>query len=105
MPMAREAHRDRTPWYTFAACQSYDPEWWFEDATDDQNRMAIAICSTCVVNEACLEYSVTHRIPNGIWGGMTPYQRKRWAKEIRFAPNGESKPIIQDIRKIATTLK
>ena len=71
--------------YPQAACVGHDPELWFrldKTLTDrDATKLAVAICSTCPVREACLAQalkdeggvSVTGR--HGIFGGLTPEQR------------------------------
>jgi len=38
---------------------------------------AKAICSTCVVQNDCLEYAIRIREPHGIWGGMNETERKQ----------------------------
>lgn len=34
------------------------------------------VCSICPVQYECLEHSIEHSIPDGIWGGKTRRQRK-----------------------------
>lgn len=62
------------------ACADYPPEWWeTTDKGQPADRDAYAsvrgICSRCPVREACLAEADDH----GIWGGLTPEQRKRKA--------------------------
>lgn len=40
------------PWWSQAACQGYDPEWWADDT--DHRPEAVAICIRCPVRQACL---------------------------------------------------
>jgi len=35
------------------------------------------ICATCPVADACLEYAIATRQPDGVWGGMTAVERQR----------------------------
>ena len=44
---------------------------------------AQAICETCPVRVPCLAYSIAHGIPEGVWGGRSPEQRKRMSKELK----------------------
>lgn len=39
-------------------------------------RQAKAMCDACPVVDACLEYAVATRQEYGMWGGLTPRQRK-----------------------------
>lgn len=41
------------------------------------------ICNTCPVRTPCLVYAIAHGIPEGVWGGMPPEQRKRMSKELK----------------------
>ena len=38
---------------------------------------AKAICATCPVAEACLEYAIATRQGDGVWGGLTAVERHR----------------------------
>lgn len=35
-----------------------------------------AVCATCVVSRQCLEFAQANDIRDGIWGGMTPKERR-----------------------------
>lgn len=37
---------------------------------------AIAICHRCPVRLTCLDYALTNRIDDGVWGGHTPKERR-----------------------------
>ena len=54
------------------ATPGYDPDWWFLKDTED---LAKAICSRCPISLKCLEYAVTERVTDGIYGGLTPPER------------------------------
>lgn len=43
-----------------------------------EQELAASLCLDCPVMEACGLYAVTAPEPSGIWGGMTPAERKRW---------------------------
>ena len=73
-------------WTLRAACKSTDPETFFpgkRSIADPKVREAIAICISCPVRQACLQYALTleaHTYErHGIYGGLTPTQRNRLA--------------------------
>jgi WhiB family redox-sensing transcriptional regulator len=88
-------------WKISAKCREYDPEWWFEDASPEENSRAIWIClNECPVKDTCLEYAVTHMIEHGIWGGLRAHARRKWKEFSGFVPTEERRPIIIDTRKL-----
>jgi WhiB family transcriptional regulator, redox-sensing transcriptional regulator len=80
LPGARCAQRDQ------------DPELWFpangDRAAADR---AKAICRSCPVRPACLEWALAANERTGIWGGTTPNERRALrraaAKALIFAKN------------------
>lgn len=46
-------------------------------------KAAKAACDRCPVQEACLEYALTANVPDGIWGGTTPSERRYVGYEFR----------------------
>lgn len=38
------------------------------------------VCDTCVVKKDCLDFAQRNREPDGIWGGLTPRERKERRK-------------------------
>jgi WhiB family transcriptional regulator, redox-sensing transcriptional regulator len=76
-PMARsDAIPERTDWQEDAACRGADTSIFFPVSEADAGE-AKAICAVCPVAEACLEYAIATRQPDGVWGGMTPTERHR----------------------------
>lgn len=57
-----------------------DPDWWFADAGNAAGRLelavAVKVCGECPSKQACLEFALDAHIPHGVWGGLTPDQRK-----------------------------
>lgn len=41
------------------------------------------ICRGCPVRTSCLAYSIAHNIPEGVWGGKSPNDRKRMNRELK----------------------
>ena len=48
----------------------------FYPASDNDAGPAKAVCGTCKVLDQCLEYALTVREPEGIWGGHTFAERR-----------------------------
>lgn len=42
-----------------------------------------AACARCPVQEDCLEYALTSNLQDGVWGGMTPHERRYIGYEFR----------------------
>ena len=78
-----DAKRTNAPvWRQRAACRGVDPDIFYpvsdEDAAD-----AKAICALCPVGEACLEWALTNRERDGVWGGATERERRRIIRRRR----------------------
>jgi WhiB family redox-sensing transcriptional regulator len=43
---------------------------------DEREARAKAICRTCGVRKACLDYALRIREPHGIWGGLNELERR-----------------------------
>lgn len=63
-------------WRTEGSCrQGHDPEIWYPH-NSRESWLGIAICKTCPVRRACLDYALAHRERHGTWGGFTEWQRQ-----------------------------
>lgn len=79
---------DNTDWMSAGACRhpDIDPDTFFADGrgTDvhcyDEARR---ICNGCPVREECLSYAFRHSIVHGVWGGLSPRERRQLAKTRR----------------------
>jgi WhiB family redox-sensing transcriptional regulator len=67
---------DPNDWRDDAACRDLDTAIFFPE-TDEAAAAAQAICATCPVREACLEFALVTRQDDGVWGGMTENERRR----------------------------
>lgn len=73
-------------WKLAGLCRQHDPDLWFP-ATDDlrgvngAERRTYAeprtICARCDVWEVCRAYALDRAEPYGMWGGLTPRERRR----------------------------
>lgn len=65
-------------WVDRARCTDSDPELWFPlPGRPDVSGDAKAICRGCEVAVECLEWSLVNNEQHGIWGGLSPTQRRR----------------------------
>lgn len=76
-------------WQKNAECVDHDPELFFPgggtDTNSNETRMALRVCSSCVVSTDCLKYALTTYQESGIWGGKTERTRREllrvWQKK------------------------
>jgi WhiB family redox-sensing transcriptional regulator len=69
-------------WRDQARCRGVDPDI-FHPSDEDDGAEAKAICAECPVREACLEYALTAREKDGVWGGLTARERRRVLRQRR----------------------
>jgi WhiB family transcriptional regulator, redox-sensing transcriptional regulator len=74
----------RGDWQDDAACRGSDTSVFFP-ASEADATAAQAICATCPVAEACLEYAIATRQSDGVWGGLTPAERHRLVRRRQKA--------------------
>ena len=76
-------------WRAEAACRSSDAVHFFaplgepREERSRRERAARALCRTCKVQPACLEYALRVQEPYGIWGGHTELERRRLLRDRR----------------------
>lgn len=76
-------------WRELAACRDHDPGLFFPDRYNNYGgldhrslptpavRDAKRVCGGCPVRSDCLTYALTNDEDTGIWGGLTPEERRR----------------------------
>jgi len=69
-------------WQEAARCAEVDPELFFPEPYQSA-LVAVAICGRCEVRGPCLAYALTHRLFDGVWGGLTARQRVLLARAHR----------------------
>lgn len=75
-------------WWEDAACRTADAELFFtpEGLTREQRRAterrAKLICARCPVRAQCLEAALVGEERHGIWGGLSPRERRQQLAEI-----------------------
>jgi WhiB family transcriptional regulator, redox-sensing transcriptional regulator len=73
-------------WLRRGACRTSDAELFFPlSPTPGQEARAKAVCARCDVLPECREYAMRAGENEGIWGGMTPDERRRarWAVSLK----------------------
>lgn len=71
-------------WRDQARCRGIDPQV-FHPAEEDEVGAATAkaICEVCPVREPCLEFAISAREKEGVWGGLTARERRRLVRQRR----------------------
>ena len=46
-------------------------------------KAAKAACERCPIRAECLEYALVANVPDGIWGGTTPHERREIGRRLR----------------------
>lgn len=76
---------ERESWTRLALCAGHpDRGAWFPEEGQSSAR-AKAVCRACPVRAECLDFALHSRQFEGIWGGTTPYERRRLLKKQRMA--------------------
>ena len=72
-------------WMEEARCLGSDPALFFTPGREDAAR---AVCATCPVVDRCLHLAVSMGDWDGVRGGMTGKDRKRWARSQGLPRHG-----------------
>ncbi len=67
---------DPKEWRSRAACRDVDTAVFFPE-TETGVAVAKAMCATCPVREACLDFALSTRQDDGVWGGLDENERRR----------------------------
>ena len=62
-------------WQEIAACRTIPVELFFP-MVEHETDQAKAVCLECLVREPCLESAITAGERFGVWGGLTPPERR-----------------------------
>jgi WhiB family redox-sensing transcriptional regulator len=74
-------------WQHRAACRGEQSLFFPDDPLEtrperlDREARAKAICESCEVRDACLEYALRARETHGVWGGLNEYERRVLLRE------------------------
>ena len=67
---------DPDDWRQASACRDLDTAIFFPDS-EEASGPALAVCASCPVRGACLEFALITRQDDGIWGGLPETERRR----------------------------
>lgn len=70
-------------WREFAACFGMDADIFFVDQFGDVSE-AKRICARCVVRQDCLDYALANHERWGVWGGLSPRDRRSERRRRRM---------------------
>jgi WhiB family transcriptional regulator, redox-sensing transcriptional regulator len=70
--------RRERPWQRDGACsgRADHADWWFPQNGQSADP-ARAACARCAVRVECLAYAIDANIIDGVWGGLTPSERRK----------------------------
>lgn len=60
-----------------------DPAWWYMEGRGDRYDRARKICAACPVATECLQWAIELPEKFGMWGGMTPHERRPLQRTLR----------------------
>ena len=69
-------------WRDHAACRGIEPDIFYP-LTDEDAEPAKAVCDACPVRATCLDYALSSRERDGVWGGATERERRRMIRQRR----------------------
>jgi WhiB family redox-sensing transcriptional regulator len=82
--IVRDLDLEGAAWMRQAACRGADPELFFDEggwAYYYPSPEALALCRTCPVRVACLDFALSNRMV-GTWAGTSDYQRRTLLRGI-----------------------
>jgi WhiB family redox-sensing transcriptional regulator len=64
-------------WMDDAACKGQPLQAFFFDSAESLIELpGVSICNGCTVRAECLAYAVEKDVQHGVFGGLTPFQRR-----------------------------
>lgn len=98
---------EETKWMDLPLCTETSPELFFPEQGGSV-REAKRICGRCEVQTECLEYALKNNEVYGIWGGMSPHERRDPRRHLMAAsrkatPAPEPPNVSDDGRPLLTT--
>lgn len=89
-------------WQAYAACRGMEPNLFFEssDSTSEEE-MARRICRRCPVLSPCRSYAIEAGEPYGIWGGLSPRERRLLRLRCKWIPARPRNAKVSQVRDSA----
>ncbi len=69
-------------WRLQGACRGLDSAIFYP-TPEDEAVSAKAVCAQCTMQTTCLEFAITYREKEGVWGGATEKERRRIIRQRR----------------------
>ncbi len=70
-------------WREAGACVGVDADLFFPVGEElEKIAAAKSVCATCPVRDDCLQYSIATNQTEGVWGGLTPAERRRLRRRL-----------------------
>ncbi len=69
-------------WQGNASCAGLESSIFYPPSEEESGR-AKAVCAECPVQQDCLEFAITVREKDGVWGGATAAERQRLVRRRR----------------------
>jgi WhiB family redox-sensing transcriptional regulator len=79
-----QAEGNAAGWRERALCAQVDPELWFPES-GQPNVKAKLVCGWCDVQAECLAFALRANEQYGVWGGLSPEERRRLRRRQREA--------------------
>ena len=76
--------RTKMKWLDDAACAGMDPGVFFPDNHHEYGP-AVKVCGDCRVTQECLDFALSNDEGDGVWGGLTPQDRRLVRRQRRKA--------------------
>ncbi|WNM32039.1 WhiB family transcriptional regulator [Streptomyces sp. Li-HN-5-11] len=77
-------------WREMAACRFEDPELFFPVSYDGSSLLQVEqarqICRRCPVLHECRRWALRVGETDGVWGGLTPPQRRALSHSVSSTP-------------------
>lgn len=86
--------------FGLASCIGKDPEI-FDGETDQAVSQAKKICNTCPIRNQCANWAIRTQ-EFGVWGSLTPDERKRKAKGMQVVNITELRLLDDELKKLVS---
>lgn len=72
-------------WNSQAACRNLSLDSFYDVEDKNLKRNAAKYCVNCPVQQKCLYTAIVNDDHHGLWGGLTPRQRKAFSRKVRLS--------------------
>jgi hypothetical protein len=71
-------------WRSEAKCKSVDTQSFYDTEESVMKKQAAKYCPSCPVQNQCLYTAIVIHEKHGVWGGLTPKQRKSLIRNLKL---------------------